>query len=249
MRYRVLLILIAWSLAALLFSACASLSGRGAAPTIAPIVSSDWLEQNLGAPELVVIDIRDPGSYAAGHIPKSVNEPFVTAFDPCTGPTSKWITSGPDCLWLEMPAARDLFTTIGGLGITPDSAVVIVTAPNPKEPPYYGLANATRVADTLMYAGVSNVAVLDGGYPKWVGEGRPITQTAGSKPATVYKGQVMEFMVVRTEYVKARTEPGGHYRRTGPGSVLRGRGRTIRPKGRTYTHGCVNARTLGLGME
>jgi thiosulfate/3-mercaptopyruvate sulfurtransferase len=169
---------------------------------IEPIVSTEWLAENSDLENLVVIDIRSPDAYAARHIPGSISEPFVTAFDPCTGPTSKWIVGGADCLWFELPPANDLFATIGNLGITPDSQVVIVTAPNPEEPPLFGLANATRVADTLIYAGIEAVAILDGGYPKWVAQGRRTTQAASAPVAVPYQGQVTQSMTVAREYVQ-----------------------------------------------
>jgi len=162
--------------------------------TIDPIVSTDWLLENIDNESLVVIDIRDDASYAVGHIPGSINEPFVF-------PVSAWITIR-DGLFLEMPNDVDLFAAIESLGITQDSRVVIVTAPNPGEPPFYGLANATRVAFTLIYAGVKNVAILDGGYPKWVAEGRP-TDTDGTTPAeVVYEGTVNNGIIASLNYVR-----------------------------------------------
>jgi thiosulfate/3-mercaptopyruvate sulfurtransferase len=168
---------------------------------IDPIVSTDWLATNSHVENLVIIDIRDPGSYAAGHIPGSINEPFAKAFDPCKGPSSNWIIGTKDCLWLELPEKNTLFNTIGSLGITNHSRVVIVTAPNPKEPPFYGLANATRVADTLIYAGVANVAILDGGYPKWVSEGRATTKQVPAHKSVMYKAEVNKAIFVSTDYV------------------------------------------------
>ncbi|MEJ2727272.1 MAG: rhodanese-like domain-containing protein [Deltaproteobacteria bacterium] len=189
-----------------LIAGCASLTGQEAASgrKIEPIASTDWLAANRHLKDLVLIDIRSPDAYAAGHIPGSINEPFATAFDPCTGPTSNWIIGGKDCLWLELPDANDLMRTIGKLGITGDSRVVIVTAPNPKEPPYFGLANATRVADTLIYAGVANVAILDGGYPKWVAEKRPIDKEVPALSSTTYQAAVNEAMFVPINDVKKR---------------------------------------------
>jgi thiosulfate/3-mercaptopyruvate sulfurtransferase len=171
--------------------------------TIAPIVATDWLEGNLGQEGLVIVDIRDPGSYGAGHIPGSINEPFVTAFDPtCRGPSSNWIIGSDDCLWLQVPNVSDLFITIGNLGISRNSRVVVVTAPNPDEPPFYGFANATRVALTLIYAGVKNVAVLDGGYSRWAAELRPISTVPTIAIPVTYKAKVNKEMVVSIEYVR-----------------------------------------------
>jgi thiosulfate/3-mercaptopyruvate sulfurtransferase len=172
---------------------------------IDPIVSTDWLSANSHLERLIIIDIRGAVDFAAGHIPGSINEPFVKAFDPCSGPSSNWIMGTKDCLWLEVPEVKDLFYTMGSLGMTRDSRVVIVTAPNPEEPPFFGLANGTRVAVTLMYAGVKNVAVLDGGYPKWVSEGRPTTRQAAVPDAVAYTGEVNRALFVSGDYVRSHS--------------------------------------------
>jgi thiosulfate/3-mercaptopyruvate sulfurtransferase len=170
--------------------------------TIAPIVTTDWLEGNLGQEGLVIVDIRSPDAYGAGHIPGSINEPFVTGFDPCKGPSSHWIIGSDDCLWLQVPDVNDLFITVGNLGISGNSRVVVVTAPNPGEPPFYGFANATRVALTLIYAGVKNVAILDGGYPKWVAEKKPTTTVPRTATPVMYQSKVNKEMFVSIEYVR-----------------------------------------------
>jgi thiosulfate/3-mercaptopyruvate sulfurtransferase len=204
MKTKAFLTLLAPILIASLLSSCSTFTRQEASSgrMIDPIVSTDWLYANTQLENLVMIDIRGPGDYAAGHIPGSINEPFVTAFDPCTGPTSNWIVGTKDCLWLEVPDVDDLMGTIGRLGITPDSRVVIVTAPNPKEPPFYGLANATRVADTLIYAGVANVAILDGGYPKWASEGRATTKEVPAVKSVTYRNEVNKAMFVSTNNVQ-----------------------------------------------
>jgi thiosulfate/3-mercaptopyruvate sulfurtransferase len=208
MKTKAFLTLIAPMLIASLLSGCSTLTRYGAPSgrMIDPMVSTDWLSANSQLENLVIIDIRGPADYAAGHIPGSINEPFVTAFDPCTGPTSHWIVGTKDCLWLEVPGANDLMTTMGKLGITKDSRIVIVTAPNPKEPPFYGLANATRVADTLIYAGVKNVAILDGGYPKWVSEKRAATKEVPAVKSVTYQSEVNRSMFVSADYVKSRSK-------------------------------------------
>lgn len=168
---------------------------RSSARMIDPIVSTDWLADNMDLEGLVILDVRLASDYAAGHIPNSINEPFVVPF-------SAWITMSDDGLLLELPDRADLFDTIGSLGITGDSLVVIVTAPNPGEPPFYGLSSATRVALTLIYAGVKNVSVLDGGFPKWVVDGYG-TINGPSMPTPVsYEGETNEDMFVSIDYVR-----------------------------------------------
>jgi thiosulfate/3-mercaptopyruvate sulfurtransferase len=157
-----------------------------------PIVGIDWLTDN--AAKVVILDIRSTPLYNAGHIPDSINEPFEVPF-------SAWITMR-DGLLLEVPEDKELFETIGSLGIEPDTWVVIVTAPNAGEPPFYGLANGTRVAATLIYAGVDNVAILDGGYPKWVAEGKDITEDVPDVDPVTFEGKVKRRMFVSLNYVR-----------------------------------------------
>jgi thiosulfate/3-mercaptopyruvate sulfurtransferase len=160
---------------------------------IDPIVSTDWLAANSGLQGLVILDIRGGADYAAGHIPKAINVPFTDPF------SSEWVVSDPNGLWLQLPEKAALFNTIGSRGIKKDSLVVIVTATG--DPPY-PLANATRVADTLIYAGVKNVAILDGGYPKWVTEGKPETTETPVVQPILYRAKVDEEMFVSIEYVR-----------------------------------------------
>jgi thiosulfate/3-mercaptopyruvate sulfurtransferase len=107
-----------------------------------------------------------------------------------------------DDLLLEVPDKEDLFAAIGNLGITADKWVVVVSAPNPGEPPHYGLSAATRVASTLIYAGVTNVAVLDGGYPKWVADGYDTTVGVPDIVGVTYEGMLKRRMFVTLEYVR-----------------------------------------------
>ena len=162
---------------------------------IDPIVSTEWLLDNLGLEELVILDVRSAADYYLEHIFGAVNAPFVVPF-------SAWITMRDDLL-LEVPDKEDLFASIGALGITSQSRVVVVTAPNPGEPPHYGLSAATRVACTLIYAGVVNVAILDGGFPRWTAEGKPTETGDGTLPTPVdYQGIINPHIFVTMDYVR-----------------------------------------------
>jgi thiosulfate/3-mercaptopyruvate sulfurtransferase len=163
---------------------------------IPPIVSTDWLEKHLDDPKLVIVDIRLGEEYRAGHIPHAINVPFP---NPLENPSAQWFVERHGLL-LEVPEEADLFNTIGSAGIQGDSLVVVV--PKPELP--YPLVDATRVADTLMYAGVKNVAVLDGGYDKWAVEGRPVSFDAVEPVPVVYTGIIDETMFVSKEYVQKK---------------------------------------------
>jgi len=155
------------------------------------VVSTDWLEANSDLHNLVVLDIRTSAEYEADHISGAINEPFEVPF-------SAWITMRDDLL-LELPDKDDLFSAIGALGIAKRSFVVVVTQ-GASQPPY-PLANATRVADTLIYAGVKNVTILDGGYAKWVEEGKATTQDVPSITPVTLRGNVNHRMFVTVDYV------------------------------------------------
>lgn len=163
---------------------------------ISPIVSTDWLESHIDRPELVIIDIRVEPEYRAGHIPRAINIPFPDAVE---HPYCQWFVERGGLI-LEVPEEADLFKTIGSAGIRGDSLVVVV---NKAELPH-PLVDATRVADTLMYAGVKNVAVLDGGYDRWLSEGRATSQaTVEPKPVT-YTGKLDGTMFVTKDYVRKK---------------------------------------------
>ena len=157
---------------------------------IEPVVSTDWLEENADLDDLIILDIRSEDEYEAGHIPNAINIP-AEAF---------WTMR--DELAMELPDESDLFNIIGDSGITNEARVVIVgTTPEPPAPPY-ALAQATRVAVTLIYAGVDDVAILDGGYTKWIAEEKPVTEEVPEVESIVYEGQVKQEMIVSRQYVE-----------------------------------------------
>ncbi|MEM2104155.1 MAG: sulfurtransferase [Candidatus Bathyarchaeia archaeon] len=151
---------------------------------IPPLVSTDWLMRNIASLNPVIIDIRASEEYSKSHIPNALNVPFLT-------PVSAWAITRGD-IFLELPNAKELFQVIGSNGIREDSPVVIVDKiGNP-----YVLAHAPRVAMTLIYAGVKNVAILDGGHDKWMKEGKPLTSDRVTSEPIVYKGKTEEGLFV-----------------------------------------------------
>jgi len=164
---------------------------------IPPIVSTQWLYENLENPDLVIVDIRTKEEYLKGHIPKAVNVPFEF-------PESAWITVRNNLL-VELPPKEELFKTIGSIGIRDDSLVVVVgkipecTCPMGTCP--FPLADAGRVAETLVYAGVKNVAILNGGHETWADEGKPLSKEDVKATPTVYNGKTQDSLIVTKDYV------------------------------------------------
>ncbi|MBT8225557.1 MAG: sulfurtransferase [Dactylosporangium sp.] len=163
---------------------------RPAHHRLRPVVSCDWLESHVDMRGLVLLDVRTADEYAAGHIENSISIPFEV-------PLSAWITVKDDLL-LELPEKTDLSNVLGDAGITERSRVVIVTSV--AEPPY-PLSNATRVAETLIYAGVENVSILDGGYSAWLAEGRETTTDIPEVTPSVFDGTTNGEAFVDIDYV------------------------------------------------
>lgn len=127
-----------------------------------PIVSTDWLQQNLGNVNVVTLDVRKVEEYREGHIPNAINIFY-----------NSWAVSR-DGLSNELPAEDDLRDLIGSLGVGKETTVVVVSKNDPPPERF----NMTRVAWTLRYAGVQKVSILNGGYDRWVAEKREISTTA-----------------------------------------------------------------------
>ena len=80
-----------------------------------PLVTPAELSATLGSANVRVIDIRDPKSYAAGHIPGAVNAPYGQWRGPASNPG-------------ELPALPKLTTLVQSLGLTPATHAVVVSS-------------------------------------------------------------------------------------------------------------------------
>ena len=135
------------------------------------LVSSEWLAAHLDDPRVRVIDcsFKLPGitptaraDYDNGHIPGAA---FFDIDD----------IAQPGTSLPHMIPSPDLFAQkIGALGIGDDDRVVVYDS--------NGLSSAGRAWWMLRLFGHQNVALLDGGLPKWKAEGRPVV-TAVPSPA------------------------------------------------------------------
>ena len=136
----------------------------------APFVSTDWLNERLNAPGVVVVDgswylptmKRDPeADYRAGRIPGAVRFDIDTVKD----------TGSPLPHMLPQP---DVFAAqVGALGIGDGMTIVVYDGA--------GLFSAPRVWWTFKAFGARDVVILEGGFPAWTAEGRP-TEDAEPQP-------------------------------------------------------------------
>jgi thiosulfate/3-mercaptopyruvate sulfurtransferase len=62
----------------------------------------------------------------------------------------------------------------------------------------------TRVAWTLKYAGVENVAILDGGFNQWAKANKPVSTDAVKVKSKAYRGKLNQGLFVNKDYVMGR---------------------------------------------
>ena len=142
------------------------------------LISSDALAARLGAPDLVIVDVRHDlaqpetfgvGRYRQGHLPGAVFAHLDRDLSaPTTGRNGRHPLPSPD-------ASAAVF---GRLGIDASKQVVV-----------YDQANgmyASRIWWMLHWLGHDAAAVLDGGYDKWVREGRPVTADVPTPRPTTF---------------------------------------------------------------
>jgi len=128
------------------------------------LVSADWLEHHLGAPDLRIVDAswHLPGAgrhageeYRSAHIPGSV------FFD------HEVICDQHSRLPHSIPAAADFACHAGGMGIGRDDNIVVYD--------HDGFFSAPRAWWLFRIMGARRVFVLDGGFRGWKSQGRPVT--------------------------------------------------------------------------
>lgn len=129
------------------------------------LVSTDWLAAHLGAPDLRVLDAswhmpdssRDArAEFEAGHIPGA------RFFD------IDALSDDQSSLPHMAPPLEKFVSRMRALGVGDGHRVVIYDS--------VGLFSAARAWWMFRLFGKNDVAVLDGGLPKWKAEGRPIEE-------------------------------------------------------------------------
>lgn len=135
------------------------------------IVETEWLAERLGRPGLRVVDAtwflptedRDPrDEFLRRHIPGAVFFDIDAIADASTD------------LPHMLPDEAAFAAAVGALGIGSGDTIVVYDA--------QGVYSAPRVWWTFRVFDHVKVAVLNGGLPKWLAEGRPVA-AGGAKPA------------------------------------------------------------------
>lgn len=140
--------------------------GAATAIPAGPLVSTDWLAQNLDNPQVRVIEVSvNPGLYERAHVPGAVN--------------FSWHNDLNDKVRRDIVSQQGFEALLSKSGVTPDTTVVL-----------YGDTNnwfAAWGAWVFDIYGVKNVKLLDGGRKKWEAENRPLNNRAPEYASTTYR--------------------------------------------------------------
>ena len=161
------------------------------------LVSTDWLAKHLDTPDVRIVDAswylptekRDPkAEYDKEHIPGAVFFDIDDVSDPDTD------------LPHMLPLPEQFSSRVRKLGLGDGHRIVVYDGA--------GLFSAARVWWMFRAMGHDDVAVLDGGLPKWKAEGRPTEDLPPSIQPRHFTARQNRLMIRTVDQVKKNVETG-----------------------------------------
>lgn len=156
------------------------------------LAEPDWLASMLDNPKVRVIDCATLEAYRRAHIPGAVQLP-VHYYIKESAP------AGAEHGTLVMPQA-EFEQLMRKLGVSNDTLVVTYDDNN-------GLV-ASRLWWVLKYYGHTNAKVLNGGWHRWLTEGRPVTFHATKVAPGSFNGAVHPEFNATVDYLKEQYDSG-----------------------------------------
>jgi thiosulfate/3-mercaptopyruvate sulfurtransferase len=154
-------------------------------------LSPEELQAKLADPQVRVIDIRDPKSYAADHIPGAVNAPYGQWRGPASSPG-------------ELPPLPKLTQLVQSLGLTPSVHAVVVSSGADAS----DFGASARVYWSLKVLGLKELSVLNGGVKAWSVAKLPLSKDAVTVAASSYEPTLDASLIATTQDVLQRIKSG-----------------------------------------
>ena len=153
------------------------------------LVSTDWLFSRLSDPEIRILD-------ATWYLP-NIDRDAKAEYDECHIPNARYfdiddISDHRSDLPHMVPPVEKFMSKVRKLGVGDGHQIIIYDS--------HGLFSAARVRWLFNVMGQKNVAVLDGGLPKWLREGKPVD----ASPSLIRDRHM--FVKYRDEMVKDVTQ-------------------------------------------
>lgn len=149
------------------------------------LAEPDWLAEHANDPNVRIIDCAVLEAYRRAHIPGAVHLPvhyYIKESGDREGGIGMYVMP-PD----------DFASLMGSLGVGDDTLVVTYDDNN--------ALVACRLWWVLNYYGHANVKVLNGGWHRWLTEGRPITFHATRAPAASFTSRPQRHLLATLDDV------------------------------------------------
>ncbi len=141
----------------------------------------------------LIVDIRPPKSYLTANVPGSVSAPYGLWRGPVDNPG-------------QLISDAHLTKVLQGIGVVPESRVVIVYAGTDQT----DFGAAARVYWTLKSAGLTEIAILNGGIRSWIAEEMPLSvEPTKPTPSSAQFALSSDWMADRAEIAAAVAGDGG----------------------------------------
>lgn len=140
------------------------------------LVEPEWVAEHANDPNVRIIDCAVLEAYRRAHIPGAVHLPvhyYIKEDDPAGSDHGTFV--------MKMPQFEEL---MGKLGVSNDTLVVTYDDNN--------ALVASRLWWVLNFYGHTNVKVLNGGWHRWLTEGRPVTFHSTRAPKATFKASPVE---------------------------------------------------------
>ena len=161
------------------------------------IVSTEWLSRNINDPNLVVLD----GTYHLPTANRNASEEFpLKHIEGAVFFNIDDIADADNVLPHMLPSDKVFSEKVGALGINNEKRVVVYDV--------YGMQSAARTWWMFHFFGHENVAVLDGGLPKWIKEGNQISSSPVTPLTTTFVCNRQPQLVKNLNEIKEIVEGG-----------------------------------------
>jgi thiosulfate/3-mercaptopyruvate sulfurtransferase len=163
----------------------AAVPGADAPPLDRPgLVDTAWLAHRLGRPDVKPVDLRPQPEYNMSHVPGALSLQVESL---------RGNVGGIPSMLLPAPV---LAAHVSQMGLRPDDTVVLMAGDK--------MQDATLAALALERIGHRRVAVLDGGFPKWAAEKRPVGTALPAVTPSAYPAAGPDAFTVGAADVLAR---------------------------------------------
>ncbi len=161
-----------------------------AATTVAPTVSTTWLQDHLKDPQVRIVCTGDRGAYDRAHIPAAR---FIDHMDTLVGQMNAG--GGMDHRMLPLADLAKMLSAKAGIT---DGTHVVLYGDQPMQIGWIYM--------TLAAVGHADVSLLDGNMNLWRAEDRPVTADVTPPAAGTLTVRSAPDVIVDAPYVKARLQ-------------------------------------------